>query len=129
MEIQRIVAKGVHDAPGYAQAYKVFGVGGLIFLSGQVALTEAGEPCHLGNFKAQAELVLNTVKKLVEAGGSSLDRIVKLTVFLTDARHRPEFAQLRDAMFKGKVPPLSVIEVGALMRPEWMIEIDAIAVV
>ena len=129
MEIQEIVANGVHNAPGYAQAYKVQGASTVIFTSGQVALTEAGEPCHLGNFRAQAELVLESVRRLVEAGGSSIDRIVKLTVFLTDARHRPEFAQIRDAFFKRKVPPISIIEVGALMRPEWMIEIEAIAIV
>lgn len=129
MEISEITAKGVHNAPGYAQAYKVMGVSNLIFTSGQVALTEAGDPCHLGNFRAQAEAVLDAVKCLVEAGGSSVDRIVKLTVFLTDARYRPEFGPIRDAFFKKKVPPISVIEVGALMRPEWMIEIEAIAAV
>ncbi len=127
MRISKITAKGVHDAPQYAQAYKLTGVSDLIFTSGQVALTEAGEPCHLGDFRAQAQLVLATVKRLIEAGGSSIDRIVKLTVFLTDARYRPEFAQIRDDFFNNKVPPISIIEVGALMRPEWMIEVEAIA--
>lgn len=129
MQIRKITAEGVPDAPGYAQGYLVTGVAGLIFTAGQVALTPAGEPCHLGDFNAQAELVLASVKRLIEAGGSSLDRIVKLTVFLTDSRHRPAFAPIRDAFFKGNVPPISIVEVGALMRPEWMIEIEAIAAV
>jgi 2-iminobutanoate/2-iminopropanoate deaminase len=129
MEIQAVVAKGVFNAPAYAQAYKVSGVSSLVFLAGQVALDENGEPAHRGDFKAQALAVLDAVKRLVEASGSSVDKIVKLTVFLTDARYRPEFGPIRDAFFGGKVPPLAIIEVGALMRPEWLIEIEAIAVI
>ena len=129
MEIQAIVAKGVFNAPAYAQAYKVSGVSSLVFLAGQVALDDNGEPAHRGDFKAQAYAVLDAVKRLVEASGSSVDKIVKLTVFLTDARYRPEFGPIRDAFFGGKVPPLAIIEVGALMRPEWLIEIEAIAVI
>jgi len=128
MEIQSVVAKGAFNAPAYAQAYKVTGVSSLVFVAGQVALDEKGEPTHLGDFKAQARAVLEAVKQLVEASGSSIDKIVKLTVFLTDARYRPDFGPIRDAFFGGKVPPLAVIEVGALMRPEWLIEIEAIAV-
>ena len=129
MEIESVVAKGVFNTPAYAQAYKVTGINSLVFLAGQVALDDKGEPAHLGDFKAQARSVLDCVKQLVEASGSSIDRIVKRTVFLTDARYRPEFGPIRDAFFGGKVPPLAVIEVGALMRPEWLIEIEAIAVV
>jgi len=128
MEIEPVTAAGVFDSPGYAQAYRVTGFSSLIFLSGQVALTEAGEPAHLGDFKAQASAVLDAVKRLVEGAGSSLQRIVKMTVFLTDARYRADFAQIRDAFFKSKLPPLVIIEVGALMLPEWLIEIEAIAV-
>lgn len=129
MEIQAVTATGVFNAPGYAQAYRVNGAASLVFLAGQVALNEAGEPAHLGDFKAQARAVLESVKRLVEAAGSSLDRIVKMTVFLTDARYRADFAEIRDAFFKRRLPPLAIIEVGALMRPEWLIEIEAIAVV
>ena len=129
MEIKSVVAEGVFNAPAYAQAYKITGVSSLVFLAGQVALDDKGEPAHLGDFKAQATNVLECVKRLVEAAGSSVDRIVKLTVFLTDARYRPEFGPIRDKFFNGRVPPLAVIEVGALMRPEWLIEIEAIAVV
>ena len=128
MKIEPVVAEGVFNAPAYAQAYKVSGIGSLVFLAGQVALDERGDPAHLGDFKAQARAVLDSVRRLVEASGSSIDRIVKLTVFLTDARYRPEFGPIRDAFFGGRVPPLAVIEVGALMRPEWLIEIEAIAV-
>ena len=129
MEIKPVVAEGVFDVPAYAQAYKVTGVSSLVFLAGQVALDAAGEPAHPGDFKAQARNVLECVKRLVEASGSSVDRIVKLTVFLTDSRYRADFAPLRNAFFNNKVPPHAIIEVGALMRPEWLIEIEAIAVI
>jgi len=90
MNIETVAAPGVFNAPAYAQAVKVSGIGSLVFLAGQVALDEKGEPTHLGDFKAQARAVLDAVKRLVEASGSSVDRIVKLTVFLTDARYRPD---------------------------------------
>lgn len=126
--ITPIVAPGVHDSPRYAQAYKVEGVAALVFLSGQVAADAAGENVCLGDFRGQAQTVLSSVKALVEAAGSSLERIVKMNVFLTDVRHRPVFNEVRDALFGGRLPPLSVIEVAALMHPDWLIEIDVIAV-
>lgn len=127
--ISPVAAAGVHDSPRYAQAYKVEGIESLVFLSGQVSADEKGENVHQGDFRAQAQAVLTSVKALVEAAGSSLDRIVKMNVFLTDARHRPVFNEVRDAIFGARLPPLSVIEVGALMHPDWLIEIDAAAVV
>jgi len=129
MNITPVAAPEVHDSPRYAQAYRVDGIGSLVFLSGQVSTTANGENSHLGDFRAQAQTVLDSVKALVEAAESSLDRIVKMSVFLTDARNRPVFNEVRDAMFKGRLPPLSVIEVAGLMHPDWLIEIDVIAAV
>jgi enamine deaminase RidA (YjgF/YER057c/UK114 family) len=64
VEIQAVTATGVFNAPGYAQAYRVNGVTSLVFLAGQVGLNKAGEPAHLGDFKARARAVLESVKLL-----------------------------------------------------------------
>jgi enamine deaminase RidA (YjgF/YER057c/UK114 family) len=127
MKISIISPKGLANSPIVAPAYKVNNVSSLIFTTGQVAVDEDGKSCHLGDFRAQAERALESVMLLVEAGGSSIDRIVKLTVFLTDARYRSEFSEVRNAFFKEKEPPISIVVVSALMEPEWLIEIEAIA--
>ncbi len=126
--IAPIAADGVHDSPRYAQAYRVEGIASLVVLSGQVSCDADGSNIHAGDMRAQATAVLTQVKSLVEAGGSSLDRIIKMSVFLTDARNRPIFNEVRDTFFEGRLPPLSVIQVAGLMHQDWLIEIDVIAV-
>lgn len=127
--IAPVTAAGVHDSPRYAQTYRVDGIRSLVVLSGQVSCDADGNNIHAGDMRAQAVTVLTQVKALVEAAGSSLDRIVKMSVFLTDARNRPVFNEVRDTFFGGRLPPLSVIQVAGLMHQDWLIEIDVIAVV
>jgi len=128
MKLTTITADGVFDAPGYHQGYRISDAESLIFISGQVAVGPDGGPIHVGDFGAQARSAFDAVKRLIEAGGSSLDRIVKLTIFVTDARYRQQLNDARAEVFVGKVPPISVVQVTALMRPEWLVEIEAIAV-
>jgi 2-iminobutanoate/2-iminopropanoate deaminase len=129
MDITPVKANDVFDAPGYAQAYRVDAFSSLIFMSGQVALDDQGEAAHPGDFAAQAHQVMNQIKSLVEAGGSSISRVIKLTCYVTDVAHRPLLAQARREVFGDKVPPLTVVAVKALMDPEWLLEAEAIAAI
>lgn len=129
LNISNIKADGVFDAPGYAQAFRVDAIGSLVFLSGQVALTPEGEPAHIGDFEAQATAVFGCVKALVESAGSNLQKIVKVTIFLTDISHRPALAEIRKKVFGAQTPPTTLVVVKALARPEWLLEVEAIAAV
>ncbi len=94
--IQRYAAKGVWDPPGYSQAVKVTGAQTILYLSGQVAYTDKGGPAHPGDFKAQARATFQAIKAQVEAGGGTMDSIVKINTYLTDIRNRPDLAAVRE---------------------------------
>ena len=64
----------------------------------------------------------------VEAGGGTLANIVKITTFLTDIRYREELVPIREEFFGKKTPADTQVAVSALGRPEWLIEVEAIAV-
>ena len=127
--IQPYCAKDVFDPRGYSQAIKVTGAQTILFLSGQVAYDEKGGPAHRGDFTAQARTVFRAIKAQVEAGGGSLANVVKLTTYLTDIRHRADLVPVREEFFGKKLPASTLIGVAALAHPDWLIEVEAIAVV
>ncbi len=114
--IQRYAAKGVWDPPGYSQAVKVTGAQTILYLSGQVA-------------KAQARATFQAIKAQVEAGGGTMDSIVKINTYLTDIRNRPDLAAIREEFLGKKAPASTLVAVAALAMPDWMIEIEAVAVI
>jgi 2-iminobutanoate/2-iminopropanoate deaminase len=103
-------------------------VGKLLFVSGQVGIDEAGELVSLDDFDAQADQAFRNLSRVLEAGGSSLDRVVKVTIFLTDMTNFPKIVELRRRWFTPPYPADTIVEVRSLYRPEVKIEIEAIAV-
>jgi len=115
------------NAPGaigpYSQAIKA---NGFVFASGQVPLDPATGKMVQGGIGEQTERALNNLKAVLEAAGSSLDRVVKTTVFLADLG---DFVEMNEAYgkFFGDVPPArSTVEVSRLPR-DARVEIDVIA--
>ena len=105
-----------------------FRVGDLVIVSGQAAIDEHGQLVGVGDFDAQAEQVFLNLRRVLEAGGSSLDRIVKVTIFLTDMANFPKIVELRGKWFTPPYPADTIVEVTSLALPELEIEIEAIAV-
>ncbi|HYL79217.1 MAG TPA: RidA family protein [Candidatus Acidoferrum sp.] len=128
-DIKKFCAAGVFDPPTYSQGVKVTGAQTILFLSGQVAYDEKGGPAHRGDFTAQARTVFRAVKAQVEAGGGTLANVVKLTTYLTDMRHRADLVSVREEFFGKKLPASTLVGVAALAHPDWLIEVEAIAVV
>lgn len=107
----------------YSQAVKA---GGFIFASGQIPLDPATMQIVEGGIREQTDRVLNNLKAVLEAAGSSLDRVVKTTVFLADLG---DFAEMNEVYgrFFGDVPPArSTVGVSRLPR-DVRVEIDVIA--
>jgi enamine deaminase RidA (YjgF/YER057c/UK114 family) len=125
--IEPVAAAGVYDPAGYAQAVRVSGARTLLFLSGQVAYDDRGEPAHPLDFAAQARAVFTALKAQVEAGGGTLADIVKVNTYLTDIRYRTELVPIREEFFGTSMPAHTQVAVTALGRPEWLIEVEAIA--
>lgn len=105
-----------------------FRVGDLLLVSGQAAIDEHGQLVGVGDFDAQAEQTFRNLQRVLEAGGSSLDRVVKVTIFLTDMANFPKIVELRGKWFTPPYPADSIVQVVALALPELEIEIEAIAV-
>ena len=128
-KLEKYGAPGVYDPPGYSQAIKVTGAQTILFLAGQVAYTPDGNAAHPGDFTAQARAVFTAVKKLVEAGGGTLASVVKITTYVTDVRYRLDFRAVRDEVFGAKGPASTMVQVASLSHPDYLIEVEALAVV
>jgi 2-iminobutanoate/2-iminopropanoate deaminase len=105
-----------------------FRVGDLVIVSGQAAIDENGALVGVGDFDAQAEQVFRNLARVLEAGGSSLERLVKVTIYLTDMGNFPKVVELRGRWFSEPYPADTIVEVTSLALPELEIEIEAIAV-
>jgi len=107
----------------YSQAIKA---NGFIFISGQIALDPKTNQLVEGDIRVQTERVLENLKGIVEAAGSSLDRVVKTTVFLKDMG---EFTAMNEvyARFFPSVPPARATVEAARLPRDVRVEIDLIA--
>jgi 2-iminobutanoate/2-iminopropanoate deaminase len=127
-KIEPHAAKTVYDPPIYAQAVKVSGAETLLYIAGQVDYDAEGHCAHPGDFAAQAKAVLGMLKAQVEAGGGTMASIVKVNTYLTDIRYRADYGPIRTEFFGPKMPPHTLIGVAALAFPEFLIEVEAVAV-
>ena len=113
---------------GYSHVVDV-GPGRTIYVSGQIALNRAGQLVGAGDIKAQTRQVFENLEVALASSGASLDDVVKITVFMTDISQLPGFRDVRDTYFTSAPPASSLVEVKSLVRPDLLVEVEAIAVV
>lgn len=116
---------------GYTQLVDVPAGSRLVLLSGQVPLDSAGQLVGGADFRAQAIQVFENLKGGLAAAGASFQDVVKLNFYLLDvAADLSTLRQVRDQYVNTAAPPAStLVQVGALYRPEVMLEVEAMAVV
>ena len=103
--------------------------GNMVFLRGQIGQDlDSYESVGIGDAAAQAEKAMANVKMLLEEAGSKLEEICKVTVYLTDVRYREAVYRVMGRWLKGVHAVSTGVVVSALARPEWLVEIDVIAV-
>ena len=118
---------GLPPVAGYSHA--VAATGRLVVISGQVPADEDGMPVGLGDPAAQVRQVFENLATALGAAGAQLGQVVKLTVYLTDLADLPVFRRVRDEYITLDLPPASsLVQVSGLVRPEFRIEVDALAV-
>ena len=101
--------------------------GGLVFVSGQAGVGDDG--AIVGpDFDRQADQAFRNLERALKAAGSGLDRIAKVTIYLTSMAHFPKIVELRRKWFSPPYPADTIVEVSALYSPEAMIEIEAVAI-
>ena len=105
--------------------------GTIVYISGQVPSDASGKVIGEGNFEAQVEQVFGNLKIAVEAAGGVMADIVKLNYYLAPEVEQsdvPKLRPIRDRYINVEKPPASTfVVVNRLMRPGWLIEIEAIA--
>jgi enamine deaminase RidA (YjgF/YER057c/UK114 family) len=119
---------GIFNSPNYSHAIKKTGTP--VFIAGQVAMDEEGNPMAEGDPGAQATGALESMKRVVEACGGTMDDIVKLTVYTTDLAYRAAIGNARAPFFKaGEMPASTFIVVSSLADPRWLVEIEGVALI
>ena len=100
----------------------------LVYTAGQVGVNpETGELAGPG-MQEQTKQVMENIKLLLEAAGSSMDKIIKCLVFITDMKDFQEMNEVYKSYFDKEPPARSCVEVAALARKELIVEIEAIAI-
>ena len=107
----------------YSQAIRA---NGFLFVSGQIPLDPATQQLVSGDVRAQTERVLENLKGILEAAGSSLDRVVRATVFLADMNEFAAVNEVYGRYFQTQPPARSTVQVARLPR-DARVEIDVIA--
>lgn len=102
--------------------------GRTIFISGTVPMDENGKTVAPGDIRGQTRQVLANIEKVLAEAGATRENIVKITTFLTDLKHYPGFAEVRGAFFAAPYPASTAVQ-AQLVNPEWLVEIEAIAVI
>lgn len=104
--------------------------GTMIFLRGQCPQDlDTAENISSSDPVEQTHKVMSNIRQLVEECGGDMSHVTKLVVYLTDVRHREAVYRTMGAYIKGVFPVCTGLVVVALARPEWLVEIDATAVI
>ena len=102
---------------------------GVVYIRGQVGQDlDTGASVGAGDLKAQTDQAMANIKTLVTEAGGTMEDIVKVVVYLTDIRYRETVYRAMGKWLKGVYPVSTGLVVSALARPEWLVEIDATAV-
>lgn len=128
MAKQFITPQGMMAPTGYSYAVKKSGTP--VFIAGQVALDGTGRLVGEGDAAAQTEQVFQNLRTVVQACGGTMDDIVKITIYTVDAAHRPAIVAARQRHFKeGQYPASTYIVITALALPQFLVEIEAVAMI
>ncbi|GHI02953.1 enamine deaminase RidA [Streptomyces cellostaticus] len=117
-------------APAAQYSHVVTATGRFVAVSGQLALDEDGKPVGEGDPAAQARQVFENLGRCLAAAGAGFQHVVKLTYFVTDMAYMPAIRAARAAHIPDdRLPAASAVQVAALVAPEFLMEVEAIAVV
>jgi enamine deaminase RidA (YjgF/YER057c/UK114 family) len=110
---------------GFCRAVRV---GNIVTVSGTTA-GSSGKPVAIGDPAAQTRAILETIDKALADAGASLKDVVRTRVYLVDIAHWEAVGRVHGEFFADIRPASSMLQVTAFVRPEWLVEIEADAVV
>lgn len=117
--------KSVHPTIGYSHAARA---GNTLYIAGQVAQDVEGQLVGKGDFETQVRQVYTNLKNILAESGGNLQNIVKMTTFLTHYNYIETYRSVRNEYFPEPCPPNTLLIIDSLALPDYMVEIEAIAV-
>jgi 2-iminobutanoate/2-iminopropanoate deaminase len=112
---------------GYSQVVKV---GNTVYIAGQVSAGSDGNVVGKGDPEAQARQVWRNIEAAVKSVGGTLQNVVKTTTYVTNISYAAAVRQVREELYRSSNPPTStLLVVAGLASPDYLMEIEAIAVV
>jgi enamine deaminase RidA (YjgF/YER057c/UK114 family) len=124
---QYLNPEGMSRPRGYTQAVKV---GNTVYIAGQVSAGPDGNVVGKGDPEAQARQVWRNIEAAVKSAGGTLQNVVKTTTYVTSINYAAAVRKVREELYQSSNPPTStLLVVAGLASPDYMVEIEAIAVV
>lgn len=130
-QVQYINPPTLHQNPAFTNVVQVTGSVKTIYIGGQNAVDTSGGVVGKGDFKAQSEQILKNIQAALEAGGAQLEHVVKWNMYIVQGQSLQDgFAAFQSVWGDRPNPPaISMAFVAGLAHPDFLAEIDAIAVV
>ena len=130
MVLKHIVSKKLATPSGhFCHATVAEAKGRLVFISGMVSKGADGKLVGPGDIEAQTRQVCENVKAAIEEAGGTMDDICRVDVYMRNMEHFDKIHAVRRQYFKAPGPASTMVEVSKFTSPEWLIEINAIAVI
>jgi enamine deaminase RidA (YjgF/YER057c/UK114 family) len=121
----------MHHNPAFTQAVLVSGSARTLYIGGQNAVNAEGQIVGKGDIAAQTEQILKNVQTVLEAGGAKLEHVIKWGIYIVQGQPlQPGFEAFQRAWGRQPNPPIVTMAfVAALANPDFLVEIEAIAVI
>lgn len=113
----------------FSQATTIEAVGKLVFVSGMTARKPDGTIAGVGNVEIQTRQVIENIQSALKEAGGSLDDVCRVDVYVRNMEHFDSIHKIRREYFKPPLPASTMVEITKMTSPEYLIEINAIAVV
>ncbi|WP_029040395.1 RidA family protein [Cucumibacter marinus] len=130
MTKQEVTTQNLRTPMGhFSQATMIEAEGRLVFISGMTARRPDGTIAGIGNITEQTKQVCENIKNAVETAGGTLDDVCRVDVYVRNIEHFDEIHAVRREYFKPPLPASTMVEVTKMVSPDYLIEINAIAVI
>jgi 2-iminobutanoate/2-iminopropanoate deaminase len=113
----------------FSHATVIEAKGRLVFISGMTSRRADGTIAGIGDITEQTRQVCENIKSAVEAAGGTMDDICRVDVYVRNMEHFKEIHAVRQQYFKPPLPASTMVEITKMTSPDYLIEINAIAVV
>ena len=128
MPFSTIATPEAKPVANYKMATRMEG-GRLLYISGQVAWDTSGNLVGKGDVRAQARQTFENLRGVLQTAGGDLQNLMKITTYITKLENFPAVAEARSAVFQGELPASTLIVVKSLFHPDFLIEVEGVAVV